>query len=614
MFKPYTQTGAPKLKNCSFSCNFIPRVEDRAFWKSFPGEPCVERAEAGMDYAWPIIRATDFMKFKANGNRTDMEKVHFERRRMLRNFAFAELYENRGRFLPQIVDGLFTTCEESYWGLSAHWYKETENIPTSAEPYIDLYAAETSSNLAVIYRTLYTPLHEYCPEILERIEYEVRRRIFEPYLAHTDYKWMGYGGRCNNWVPWIMSNLLTTFLVLERDREELETAISKLCLESGHYYDFLKGDGGCDEGPNYWGHAGGMLFEFCYQLKLATGDEIDLFDDKKLRRIAAYLKKVHIAGDLFVNFADAHAKGLSDLTVILYGFGRETKQSDLMNFAAAVFCDSTELEQRERDILCNTLNMRRTLFSFEFIEEMKKYKYVYPLHDGIEYLPDLQIAAIRKGELVLCAKGGNNREGHNHNDVGTFVFYDGLTPVLIDVGIDTYTRFTFDKKYRYDKIRWTQSTYHNLPVVNGVAQRYGGEFCADSFAVGEDSIEISFAGAYPDESGLSKLCREVLLSESGLGITDSFEFEDENGERESVTEYLMCILPVKLCEGGATIGDEYKLTVSNAELSAEYIPFDDARLESDWKCGGMWRIAASAEHVSEIKITVRKMTAKGDKE
>ena len=155
---------------------------------------------------------------------------------------------------------------------------------------------------------------------------------------------------------------------------------------------------------------------------------------------------------------------------------------------------------------------------------MKKYPYNYPLHEGIEYLPDLQIAAIRNSDLILCAKGGNNHEGHNHNDVGSFVFYDGLTPVLIDVGIDTYTRFTFDKKYRYDKIRWTQSIYHNLPVVNGVAERYGSEFCADSFAAKEDRIEVSFANAYPDEAGIKELYREALLSDKGISITDSFEF------------------------------------------------------------------------------------------
>lgn len=603
MFKKFLEKGA--LGNYYFSCDFIPTIENRDFWNSFPGELCVERAEADIDYAWPIIRATDFMKFKANGNRTDMEKINFERRRKLRDFVFAELYENRGHFLPQIVDGIFAICEESYWGLSAHWYKETKNIPTSAEPYIDLYVAETSSNLAVIYRALYTPLREYCPEILERIEYEVRRRIFEPYLAHTDYKWMGYGGRCNNWVPWIMSNLLTTFLVLEKDREELETALSKLCLESGHYYDFLNDDGGCDEGPNYWGHAGGMLFEFCYQLKLATGGEIDLFDDEKLKRIAAYLKKVHIAGDKFVNFADAHAKGLSDLTVILYGFGRETDQSELMNFAAAVFCDSTELEQRERAILCGQLNMRRILFSFEFINEMKKYPYNYPLHEGIEYLPDLQIAAIRNGELILCAKGGDNHEGHNHNDVGSFVFYDGLTPILIDVGIDTYTRFTFDKKYRYDKVRWTQSIYHNLPLVNGVAERYGSEFFADSFSAEDDRINVSFASAYPDEAGINELYREALLSDKGISITDSFEFAEKG--RESITEHLMSILPVKVCDGYAMLGDGYRLTVCGGEISAEYIPFEDARLESDWKCDGVWRIAVTAEHEKKIKMAVEKI-------
>ena len=157
---------AHDLSEFTFHSDIFPTIEDRAFWDAFQNEECVALAEQAMDYGWPTIKATDFMAFKANGNRLIMEDIHFDRRRHLILFALAELKENKGRFLPQIVNGLFSTCEESHWGLSAHWASkkyELGNIPRADEPYIDLFAAETAEHLAVIANLLAEPLTDFCP-------------------------------------------------------------------------------------------------------------------------------------------------------------------------------------------------------------------------------------------------------------------------------------------------------------------------------------------------------------------------------------------------------------------------------------------------------------------
>jgi hypothetical protein len=58
------------------------------------------------------------------------------------------------------------------------------------------------------------------------------------------------------------------------------------------YYNTIPADGGCDEGPGYWGRAGASLFEFLYLLKCSTNGALDLFGDEKICMIADYLKKV----------------------------------------------------------------------------------------------------------------------------------------------------------------------------------------------------------------------------------------------------------------------------------------------------------------------------------
>ena len=91
-------------------------------------------------------------------------------------------------------------------------------------------------------------------------------------------------------------------------------------------------------------------------------------------------------------------------------------------------------------------------------------------------MPDREIMTARSFPnssegLYIAAKGGNNAENHNHNDVGNFIIYCDGKPVIIDVGVETYIQKTFSKD-RYDI--WTmQSQYHNLPTINGVQQKNG---------------------------------------------------------------------------------------------------------------------------------------------
>ena len=71
----------------------------------------------------------------------------------------------------------------------------------------------------------------------------------------------------------------------------------------------------------------------------------------------------------------------------------------------------------------------------------------------------------RDEHFVLAAKAGNNADSHNHTDVGSFTVYKDGKPLIIDLGVETYTRKTFSAD-RYEI--WTmQSQFHNLPTFIG---------------------------------------------------------------------------------------------------------------------------------------------------
>lgn len=582
-----------------FSKKLFPDITEREYWETYLQTDCVADAEGFLDYSWAPVKATDFMEFLKSGNRKIMEDVYYERRRALITLCFGELAENRGRFLPQIVNGIFSACEESYWGLSAHWFSKPENIPTPEFPYIDLYAAETAAHLAIIYELFFKPLSEFCPEILTRIEYEIDRRIMVPYLTHKDFFFMGYYKKPNNWNPWIISNLLTVFLLLERNRRRLEKALDKMFEEIQFYYQAIPEDGGCDEGPKYWGKSGATLFEFLYQLKLATDGRINLFADEKIKKVASYMKKVHICKDRFVNFADCHASDCSDLTGLIYLFGRETEQADIMNFGAELY------RQKETSKVQFVISMRRNILEMDAVRELQEYPTEPIRHEEVELLNSLQVVCLRKGTFFVGAKGGHNAESHNHNDVGSFVLYDNETPILVDPGIGVYTRFTFDRKYRYTCIPWVRSTHHNLPLINGVEQKNGKEYKANKFEIKNSEIMLEFSEAYPKEAGISCLKRTIKLEENSMLLEDKFEFSDES--KQQATEYFVTNLPVYILGSEVLLGDNYRLIAQDGLIESDFLPFEgDTFLCSDWKVNGLTRIAIKTDDVKHICIKIER--------
>lgn len=381
----------------------------------------------------------------------------------------------------------------------------------------------------------------------------------------------------------------------------MQRAIEKMLGEIQYYYDTIPADGGCDEGTSYWGRAGASLFEFIYQLKLASDGAFDLFDDEKLHRIAAYMQKVHVVDAVFYNVADTHIKGKAGLMPLLFAFAKETGQEALAGFAAGVYA-----KKEDGSFLPHTTcTLRRLILEAQALREMASYRIAQPLHGAIEHLAELQIAALRRGAFTLHAKGGHNKEGHNHNDVGSFTFYDGSTPVLVDVGINTYTGLHFKRETRYTAIPWTRSHNHNLPLINGVEQKSAKEHCADAFEVQEGRIAVSFADAYPAESGVEKLTRVLQLAENGMKCTDTFAFASKGAS--AVTEVLMAVLPVRLENDAVILGECYAVRAAGAKISTEYIPFEDKALEADWCTQGVTRILLDFENVEKICIEVEKL-------
>jgi hypothetical protein len=594
--------GAGKMVSATF--HQFPHYDEREQWNSIPDSyknKIIRNADKYIGFDWPTLKASLFLEFNKTGNRSHYEHFAEMRRGILGTLLIAECLEHKGRYLNDIVNGVWATCEQSYWGYPAHLslQKKKYGLPDIAEPTVDLFAAETASLIAWTYYLLSDQLDSISPAITERMINETERRILTPNLERTDFWWMGYnGGSVNNWNPWIVSNWLTCVLIMEKDRKKKEQSLNKIAECLDHFLDQYPDDGGCDEGPSYWGRAGGSLFD-CLELFYHGSEKaFNIYQHPLIKNIGSYIYKVHIANDYYINFADASARMNIDPAVV-FGYGERTGNDTLMELGASAFRSQTS------DDYDNDASVYRPLMTLFNLHDLQRFS--SPAQPGIFYwLPETQVLTARSNTknsegLFLGAQGGHNNESHNHNDVGNFiVYYDGK-PALIDVGVETYSAKTFSDK-RYDI--WTmQSAYHNCPTINGVMQSPGREFAAKDLKFNSSgkslTLSMDISNAYPKEAGIKKWTRSWNFdANKSITVTDDFSTTEAKGDTYFT---LMSAVPVEDRNGALVVsGDGFKLSIAydkNLAAEIEPIPITDARLKGSW-----------GEKIYRVKLRFKKKT------
>jgi hypothetical protein len=572
----------------------FPTASDRSGWEQLPPallKELIADGERALSGTWPTLEATLLLQFVRNGNRTNYERVAAGRRERLRTLVLAECAEGKGRFVDEIANGVWTTCEESWWGYPAHldMQKRGGGLPEAYDPVIDLFAAEAGAMLAwtdYLLRPQLEKVHKILPE---RLATEIERRILTPYEKRDDFWWMGlstgYANRpMNNWNPWINSNCLTCMLLMEGDTARRARLVYKLIQSVDRFLDSYHEDGGCDEGPSYFGHAGGSLFDNLELLYSASNRSLDYWQIPLVKEIGRYIYRVNIADDWYVNFADASAR-VAISGDLVYRYGARIGDSNMQLLGA-------EAAKRHGP---KGGSLGRQLPALFNLKEISNAAARQPLVRDA-WLPGIQVMTARLKEgsregLYVAAQGGHNAESHNHNDVGNFIVYANGRPAIIDAGVETYTAKTFSPR-RYEI--WTmQSGYHNLPTVNGVMQGAGKTYAARDVAYKSTDAAVEFsldiAGAYPREAGIEAWRRTLRLDrvKNTVEVRDAYVLQKPGGRFE-----LTVMTPCEVKQSGSG-----ELTLSGGLLESgavkvrfpaaftvavEEIKIEDRRLGPIW--------------------------------
>lgn len=515
--------------------NPFPALSDRNHWDNISDDVStkyIKSAEEYLTFDFPVLKATDFMEYHRTGNRTGYQNLYGHRRHALNIAMLAELFENKGRFTDLIIDMVWLMCEQTTWIIPAHnkvagYQHQSRPLPDYDRPIVALMSADVAASLALAYYFFKDSFDKVSPQISERIKSELQRRILKPYRDHTDYWWMGFmheaKEQLNNWNPWINSNVLMVLLIIEDNAEERFYQLRKLVESLDRYIESYPDDGGCDEGPGYWGRAGASCFECLDLLYDLSKGRIDIYSNPKIVNMSKYIYRAHISGSYFVNFADAGPRATASPTLI-YRFAKFVKDDTGMAFGSHLY------KTIEDNTTLGRFGIIRPLHEVQTRDEILSYDREFKPERAV-FLPDIEVAFLRadsnKGELYAAVKGGNNLENHNHNDIGHFIVYGEGKPFVIDVGAKEYTKKTFSSE-RYDI--WNNcSRWHNVPEVNGSKQICGRNYRASDTNFSTEGNISKFSAdiqnSYAGDSGITKWTRTVSMNHETAEAVISDDFE-----------------------------------------------------------------------------------------
>ena len=426
-----------------------------------------------------------FSEFETNGNRMRYEAVYFGRRKFLSVLGLASVIWHEKEDIQKLEEVIREICAEECWALPAH-VRRKEN--PNWRGVIDLFASETGQALAHLTTLLKDELSE---EVITLAQNEVKARILKPFIE-SKVPYASWEQATNNWNAVCCGNVGSAALLLMKEGTEKKKLLERLNYALENYY--LEGfwHGWCmrQEGLGYW------VYGFTY---------------------------------FYISDGDSRGTYPMGLTCCL-----ADQYSDIR------FPDTLYAQKLDGDSCWRWIGIYWNWYwTHRYLDDVqnKKAEEPKPLEQsGMCILQDAQWCILRGAkQTAVIAKGGNNGESHNHNDVGSFQYLADGEAFLDDLGAGEYTKDYFSEK-RYE-IFCNRGESHNIPIIGDVDQKAGKEYCADRFELTKDrNILISFAKAYGIEA--QKVYREIWL--------------DENTGKLTVCDYIQCRPGVEVHENLVT--------------------------------------------------------------
>ncbi len=531
--------------------------------------------------AIPQTRYTHFRHFLFNGDRKAYETPYFLKRQALAAMAL-RLFLGERQWKPLVQDYLWDICEETTWVLPAH-ERGGDN---------DLFSTETGFMLASALHLLGDTLDA---EVRARVRFEIERRIFQPYLSHPNTYWWYKG--YNNWNGVCNSSVACTFLLLEPDFERVAQALEIVLVGLDTFLNVaFEKDGTSTEGVAYWHYGLINLVALGEMLRARTGGAVDLLQDERMLRIAAYPAQMLLSGSMFAAFSDAD-EVIHFNPGIVARLAERTGEASLFNLLAqpVEFPGDWRLAMMLRNALWWDGKQSPAP---RVADAVLRGGGVARLVGGLTCCDKMVVAAL---------KAGHNAENHNQNDIGSFLVHVDGENLLTDPGRGLYSRAYFSEG-RYENI-FANSYGHSVPRIGEQLQAQGASFHGELVEVsaqgGHKQAVVEFAAAY-DLPNLTGLRRQFSLEPGGgLQLEDTFTF---SGEPAEVEEAFITWCEVEVQGGRVLIkGERHSLELSVEEPAGAQWAVErlDKECQANDKPGVLKRLALTFPATERQCVRIR---------
>ena len=593
-----------------------PVYSDRAGWESLLDEfipSIIKMGDENLGYQWLEITDDDYLAYDRYGDRAVMEDKLIANSCTLGRLLIAELAEGKGRYLNDITKGVEYFCNLRSWALSVHlakFQKSRSPLPDPSENILALYQGNNSQLLSWIWYFLREEIEKIQPGLPARLRGLLQERALDPYLERDDFWWMGFDKtskrKINNWNPWCNQNQLLCFMLLENDRDVLAQAVEKSMLSLDKYLNIIAADGACDEGTTYWYKSTAYVMDYAKYMNMLTNGKVAFLHNDLVKGLGEYIVNADIGDNWQVNFADG-TPSRRPISFTIYRYGKAVGNERMKSFAINTY------KQYGADPLgADWTLFYQALENLLAVREMKNAAPVDYSPSDFALYPDSKVCFMRSGKAFLGAKGGNNFESHNHNDVGSYVYFYDYKPVLVDAGVGAYTRDTFGPNRH--KNWFIHSSWHNLPSVNGYQQSFGKEFKSGEMSVCKffRSFKTDIAGAYADSVKVRSWKVKYRLRRNGnLKIVHKFEMDSL--VKENVLHFLVANEPVIVSEGEINLGNGMLMTYDSKKFTASVEAKNLVGLDFSYRWGdNLYRINLTAKELKNKGRYVINIKYKGE--
>lgn len=535
------------------------QIKTHPFYKK-DVEDLVALGERLLEKPCETLLRSDYLRFVRDGNRSVYESIYFERRRRISCFSIlTRLFGEK--YLDPLCDALWLVMDESTWVVPAHM-GDMFSSPEKREGFLDLFATETGALLAETYHILSDVLPT---DVSERILTLVRKRVVEPYLENY-YWWMdGH----NNWSAVCTSQAALCILYVGT-HEQFRRAEPHINRTMNIFLSSYGEDGCCLEGLSYWAYGFGTFLNYAdavknytkshrgvspYEARLspekaegahnASVGVIDYFAREDVKRCCAFASNMRLSGDYAVAFSDG---------TVNYRYPRALFYIINKEYPGLI-------EYPDKSLSSSSISAGSHNFIRYLLWSDPDADYGTELKRGTVFYKSGQWFIRNEEKYSLAAKGGNNDEPHNHNDVGSFMITAPSGILLCDTGSGEYTRQYFEPGHRYSFLV-NSSRGHSLPIINGYLQ---SENTPDARLLEntETTFAVGIERSYKDPTLLSAVRRFECL-ESEIRISDTLEFSDSP---KSLTERFVSFEKPELFDGCVRICE-------NAEMRFDPKKFD----------------------------------------